>query len=69
MPFPPQPCHPEEDPRFQTPEVGQRRMVYEDPITKEKPEGVALITAERGNGRFIVEFDDDDGEYERTILV
>ena len=69
MPFPPTPCHPGEDPRFQQPEVGMTVLVFEDPVTKEKPEGFALITKDLGDNRFIVEFtDDEDGiEYERTV--
>ena len=50
-------------------QVGMKVMVYEDPITCEKPEGLALITDKLGDHHFMVEFDGDDPgeEYERTI--
>lgn len=52
--------------------IGDKVTVYEDPVTKEKPEGQATLRElyqRRGNYLvWRVEFDDAPGEfYERTI--
>jgi len=53
-------------------DLGSRVMIYEDPITKEKPEGNAILRelyAIRGLiSRWRVEFEDELGQfYERSI--
>lgn len=55
-------------------EVGSRVMIYEDPITKEKPEGVAILRelyAIRGlMSRWRVEFEGESGQfYDRSIAL
>jgi hypothetical protein len=52
---------------------GSRVMIYEDPITKQKPEGEAFLREMyrgiTGGGRFRVEFVDEPGQfYERDVL-
>ena len=55
-------------------DLGSRVMIYEDPITKEKPEGVAILRelqAIRGlMSRWRVEFEDELGQfYELSIAI
>lgn len=55
-------------------DVGTRVMIYEDPITKEKPEGEAILRQLRAVAglmtRWRVEFLDELGHsYQRTIAV
>jgi len=55
-------------------DVGRRVMIHEDPITKDKPEGVAILRelyAIRGLiSRWRVEFEDELGQfYERSIAI
>ena len=55
-------------------DLGSRVMIYEDPITKEKPEGKAILRelyAIRGLiSRWRVEFEDELGQfYERSIAI
>ena len=47
-------------------------MVYEDPITEQRPEGVAYVVRRvagtvNGLGRFMVRFPDNGHLYERAI--
>lgn len=52
--------------------IGDKVTIYEDPVTKQKPEGQAILRElyqRRGNDTvWRVEFDDAPGEfYERTV--
>lgn len=54
--------------------IGTRTTIYEDPITKQKPEGQATLRElykENGcESYWRVEFDDESGAfYERTIYI
>lgn len=55
-------------------DVGSRVMIYEDPITKEKPEGVVILRELQAISglisRWRVEFEDELGHlYERSIAL
>ena len=55
-------------------DVGSRVMIYEDPVTREKPEGVAILRelhAIKGLiSRWRVEFEEELGQfYERSIAL
>ena len=54
--------------------AGDRVMIYEDPLTKKKQEGMATLmelqACDPGDGRleyWLVHFDGDKGYYYRTI--
>lgn len=53
---------------------GDTIVVYEDPLTKEKPEGKAVLLRKNGTvgpemERWMVRFEDDGFEAERFIAV
>ena len=53
-------------------QVGERVTVYEDPVTENKPEGVATLLKRAGDElgvweRWVVRFDADGPDVERSV--
>ena len=55
---------------------GQQVIIYEDPVTEQKPEGIAILVKQLpytmpGYERWTVRFPDEptSGTYERTIKI
>ncbi len=54
---------------------GDRTMIYQDPITRQKPEGPATLVQmirrddDDGLNRWAVRFDGEDCTFERTVFV